>query len=142
MAARVGVETRTSWTRLSPVATGNAQPATRSWTVWTGPERRHAWTVSRWPLVAIPSASSTLPKWAEPATVRPLASNTPRSQSPPAAPLRRALITPVAGAVTWRWTYPAPPVKSLAWQVRFGGRRRGHTGGQELGAGSRRREQR
>ncbi len=63
------------------------------------------------PWSAIPSASSTLPKWAEPATVRPLASKTPRSESPPAAPLRRALITPVAGAVTWRWTYPAPPVK-------------------------------
>ena len=94
--ARVGVDTSTIWVRWAgPAWEATKVTATRA--RFARPRKWQAWTITRWPLVTKPSATSRPPSAAEPATKRLLfASKTPRSKS--ARLRRRARTRPVAGA--------------------------------------------
>ena len=113
--SRVGVATRTSEIFSAGAFASPVEPTLRR-ARCPPPDMRQAWTTSRVPFAASPSATSSPPNDEEPATSLPLVrSKTARSQSPRPAPSSSARTHPDAGTVALRVRTPgpAPSIRSL-----------------------------
>ena len=113
--SRVGVATRTSEIFSAGAAASPVEPTLRR-ARSPPPDMRQAWTTSRVPFAASPSATSSPPNDEEPATSLPLVrSKTARSQSPRPAPSSSARTHPDSGTVALRVSTPgpAPSIRSL-----------------------------